>query len=91
MSSATTHKRQPGDRVLIQETGQDTPPFLGQVDSLSAHPFCATCHCIPANPDHRGDGSPCCPGPWYKVAFPCPDCQGHHTCVFAEHELLDAP
>lgn len=92
MSGPTTHKRQIGNSVLIQEINWEcTPPWPGQIESLSAHQFCATCHCTPSDPDHHGDGSLCCPGPWYTVAFTCSDCQDHHIRVFAEHELLDAP
>lgn len=52
------------------------------------HEFCTTCHCSPPNPEHKFDGSLCCPGPWYAVEVIDPNgepVRGLHT--YAEHEI----
>lgn len=94
----TTYKA--GDRVIVPAVslcpveyidGPVEPPAEGTITGPST-PFCSTCHCQPADPDHEGDGSLCCPGPHYYVRFDCPHpCQSgtahEHVMTFAAHEI----
>lgn len=97
MSITSLRKYKIGDRVSItsnvcEKDGIAFPLGLthqGTVDGVNEHRMCTTCHCTPADPDHAYDGSLCCPGPWYMVAFACPAGDQHRN-AFAEHELAPA-
>jgi hypothetical protein len=67
-------KYQLGDRVglAVIDFDHDFGPYTGEyrpgiVNSVTDTGYCPTCHCQPSNPDHHGDGSACCPGPFYEV------------------------
>jgi hypothetical protein len=69
-----TTKYQPGDRVALAviDFDHDFGPHIGEyrpgiINSTTGSGYCATCHCQPADSDHDGDGSACCPGPFYEV------------------------
>jgi hypothetical protein len=91
MTVQTKRKYKPGDRVLAPVV-DGAQPWPGAITDGNAHKFCTTCHCEPTDPDHRGDGSLCCPGPWYAVKIDSDDCgDGEGTpMAFAEHELIPA-
>jgi hypothetical protein len=82
VTSTSNRKFQIGDQVSAMNDGC---PMSGIVTGLDAHEMCATCHCTPLDPDHQGDGSSCCPGPWYTVKLTHDD--HDHLYSFAEHEL----
>lgn len=89
-----------GDRVTVPAVslcpveyidGPAEPPVEGVIVG-PGHPFCTKCHCIPANPEHAGDASECCPGPHYLVRFSCPHpCRSgeahEHVMTYAAHEI----
>jgi hypothetical protein len=90
----------PGDMVLILAApalAPDEPDIitLGTVTPTPAHAMCVTCHCTPVGPDHQGDASECCPGPWFMVEFECRrscsiETPHVHEMTFAAHELAPA-
>lgn len=91
MTKTNTRKYELGDQVLAPVV-DGAEPWPGRIVGLDGHQFCTTCHCEPVDPEHRGDGSLCCPGPWYRVKLDDSDCgDGHGTpMTFAEHELTKA-
>jgi hypothetical protein len=92
MSTTLTHRFRPQQGILIKNgvipmVGEDVP---GYVVDYTASSFCGTCHCSPHNTEHHGDGSLCCPGPFYTVEYHSPcgrDATHAHVGVYAEHEL----
>lgn len=85
-----THRFKVGDTVNVvvpdpsftDDAYDPTQPLaLAVVIEQHMTGFCTTCHCIPQDPDHAGDGSLCCPGPFYLV-----HADGHDL-HFAEHEI----
>jgi hypothetical protein len=94
---ASLHKHKIGDHVTVSkdvcpEDGIAFPlgqQHQGEIVGINEGQMCSTCHCTPTDPDHAFDGSLCCPGPWYTVAFTCPAGIAHRN-TFAEHELTAA-
>lgn len=64
----------------------------GRIVGDNGDGFCMSCHCTPINREHTGDGSLCCPGPWYDVTYTRHDDNGPYdtTGVYAEHEIYPA-
>lgn len=89
-SASTGRAYMVGSRVRVKDSASPAP-VVATVTGLPAHRMCTTCHCTPTNPDHRGDGSLCCPGPFYNVQYRCDECDHVHHEAYAEHELISEP
>ncbi|MFF8919087.1 hypothetical protein ACF08M_38780 [Streptomyces sp. NPDC015032] len=85
----------PGDLVIVDAPNwADFDDTSMPAEAVILGPdldFCTECHCTPADEDHMGD-APCCPGPFFNVAWLCPyPCQpdSHdHSGTFPYHAIL---